>query len=215
MGDWRFYVQRPGSGLWLDTNAQLDTPTLTWTLSGSDSGKAMIPAGSAVPTVAEDGRNVWGKMDTVLYAEENGNLSWAGICTSATPAKEGLQLEFAGTLGWLWGVPFFTTFSSWRVNTFDVIRALIANSRGYKPGFEFVVGNGMSAFTVGDPQPPPLPKQPPRRKKETKAEWTASARYKAWQKSVEAWNTSYSNYEKFEIAWHEAPMIGEIGRAHV
>src|SRR4249919_1336731 len=101
MGDWRYFTQRAGNGLWLDTNTQLSDVSLSWILSGPGNGQALIPAGLNATPTASDGRNTWGKFDTMLYAEEDEKLGWVGICTSATPDDAGLHLEFIGTTGWL------------------------------------------------------------------------------------------------------------------
>lgn len=170
-----------------------------------------VPTAPALlkPAVAEDGRNVWGKWDTILFAEEDGDLSWYGICSAANPDKDGLHLEFVSGKGWLEGVPYQDEYTSWRVNVFDVVRHLIAHTKKYAPRLEFVVPANDSAFTVGDPEPPRKPKEPPRRKGEKKSEWQDSKRYNEWQKDRDEWNEKYGQYEQFSIAWYEAPYVGE------
>lgn len=206
---WRFYAQRPGTGLWLDTNVQLGDPELTWQLSGPSSGKALIPAGLNNSTLAEDGENVWGKGNTILYGEEDGNLSWCGWCTAADPDEKGLHLEFVGTTGWLQAIPYNAIMRTWKINVFDVVRNLIAHSKKYEPGFDLITHGRDSAWSVGDPQPPNKPRKPHRRKGESVKEYRESNRYEAWEKDVEAWDKKYGDREKFEIAWYEAPYVGE------
>ena len=208
MGEWRYYAQRAGSGLWLDTNVQLTDPEFSWKRSAPNSGKALIAAGTG-QVVASDGQNTWGKFNTLLFAEEDGKLAWAGICAAATPDDKGTQLELMGINGWLQRVPYEGFYSVWRTNLFDTIRHLVAYSKRYEPGFDFTVPNNDSIFTVGDAQPPNKPKQPARRKGETKSEWQGSKRYDEWQDDIKEWNEKYGNRKKFEIAWFEAPYIGE------
>lgn len=209
MGDWRFYAQRPETGLWLDTNVQLAKPELTWALSAPNSGQALVPAGMDVSPIAEDGRSTWGKMDTLLFGEEDGDLGWVGICTAANPDKEGLHLEFIGTSGWLSGVPYSDVYSSWKVNTFDVVRHLIHHAKGYKPGFDLITPSHNSQWSVGDVQPPDRPRRPHRRKGQKISDWKNSDRYKAWLDDVSKWLDKYGDREKFEFGWYEAPYVGE------
>ena len=208
MGDWRYYAQRATSGEWLDTNVQLGEVALVWAKSGSNSGKALVPAGLQTP-VAEDGRNMWGKWDTILCAEEDGKLAWTGICTAANPDANGLHLEFIGASGWLQHVDYSGRYAVWRTNVFDTIRHLINHAEAKPDSLKFVVPDGDSAFFVGDIQPPPKPKEPARRKGETKSEWQSSPRYDEYQKDLEEWNDKYSDRERFEINWWESPFVGE------
>lgn len=208
MGEWRFYAQRAETGLWLDTNVQLADHELTWSLSAPNSGKALIPTGIGEP-YASDGEKTWGKMNTYLYAEEDGNLAWIGICTAANPDDSGLQLEFIGPVGWLQRVPFDAVYSVWRTNVFDVVRMLVNHSKQYRPHPSFTVPNGDSSQFVGDVQPPDKPKQPQRKKGEKKSDYEASDRYKDWQKDMDEWTKKYSDREKFILGWYEAPYVGE------
>jgi hypothetical protein len=206
---WRFYVQRPKSGLWLDTNAQLYDPELTWKLSGPNTGKAIVPAGMGVSTDAEDGKRIWGKWNTLLFAEEDGELAWAGICTAANPDEKGLSLEFVGPWGWTQHIPYNAVYSHWRTNAFDVVRALIEHAETYKPGFNFSVPSADSQFFVGDTQPPDKPKEPHRKKGEKLNDFYDSKRYKDYKEDLSDWNKLYGQREKFEIAFYEAPYVGE------
>ncbi len=209
MGDWRFFVQRPGSGLWLDTDAQLDDVSLDWALSGPMSGEAYMPLGMSGNPFAADNQLIWGRMNTTMYAEEDGSLAWAGICTAADPDTKGLKLEFTGATGWLAGVPFNRAYRVWETNVFDVARELINHSQTYPRHLPITVSGGKSAFTVGDPQPPNFPKQPPRRKGETKSEWRNSKRYEQWEEAVDEWEKKYGKRERYEVVWWEAPSCGD------
>lgn len=207
---WRFYAQRITTGLWLDTNSKLDDAGLTWDLSAPNSGSAKIHAGVNANFIAEDGRPVFAKYDTLVLAEEDKQLAWAGICTAATPEKGGVQLEFAGPFQALQRVDYSGIYSSWKANVFDVVRMLVNHSTT-KPDFplRFKMPTTKSAFTVGDPEPPAKPKPPARKKGQTISEWKASTAYKNYEKNLKAWTDKYANYEKYTIGWYEAPYVGE------
>ena len=209
MGNWRFYAQRANSGLWLDTDVQLEDPSMDWILSGPGGGDAYLPDSINPGALAEDGKPVWGKWNTILLGEEDGDLAWVGICTGANPDERGNKLEFIGPTGWLQRVPFNDTLQTWEMNAFEVARRLINHSKTYRHRLEFNTGTNRSEFTVGDVQPPNFPKEPARRKGETKSEWQGSDRYDQWQKDVKEWEKKYGDRERFEVVWWESPYIGE------
>lgn len=210
MGEWRYYAQRLTSGLWLDTNSQLGKVALTWSLSAPNSGKALVPTGVDANFICEDGRPVWGKWDTILLAEEDNKLAWAGICTAANPDANGLQLEFAGPFGSMQKVDYSDIYSVWKTNVFDVVRTLMAHAYT-KPDYtlRFDVGTNDSLFTVGDAQPPTKPKEPGRKKGDSISEWKATAAYKSYVTALKNWTDKYGNYEKYTVAWYEGPYVGE------
>lgn len=208
MGEWRYYAKRAGSGLWLDNDVQLADVSLDWAMSAPASGDALLPAGLGNP-IASDGRPVFGKWDTILLAEEDSNLAWAGICNSAAPDADGQKVEFIGPTGWLQRVPYNAVYRVWATDPFDVVRELVRHSSSYSPHIEYTVSQAKSGFRVGDEQPPREPKAPPRKKGQSKSEWEGSARYRAYKKDQTAWNKQYGNKEQFTIAWWESPYIGE------
>lgn len=206
---WRYYAQRATSGLWLDTNCQLDEVELSWQLSAPGHAKAIVPFGLGITPYAEDGRLTWGKYDTLLYAEEDGSLEWAGFCTSADPDTKGLALEFAGTSGWLQGVDFDGVYRRWQPNVFDVVRMLIAHAHSKPRRIEHIVSQNDSLFWVGDQEPPAKPKQPPRRKGEKVSDYHSSKRYQKWQDDISEWNSQYADRKPYEVAWWDSPYVGE------
>lgn len=209
MGDWRFYAQRAATGLTLDTDCQLSDVNLDWALSAPGGGDAYVPSGMATNPVAEDGRLFWSKWDTILLAEEDGDLAWAGICVGANPDEKGYKLEFIGPRGWLERVPYTGSLLTWRSNAFDVARHLIRHSATYPNHIKFETGTNKSAFTVGDIEPPDKPKAPARRKGETKAQWQNSQRYKKYRDNLTNWNEAYGSRKRYEVVWWEAPYVGE------
>lgn len=160
--------------------------------------------------VAEDGRPVWGKMDTLLLAEEDGNLAWAGVCTGANPTDKGVHIEFTSPFGTLQRVDYSGYYAVWKTNVFDVVRSLI-NHAYTKPDYpiRFKVPTTDSLFTVGDTQPPAKPQPPARKKGESVAQWKASTRYKAYETALKSWNDKYKDRKRYEIGWYESPYIGE------
>lgn len=206
----RYYVQRPATGLWLDTNAQLGNSPLTWSLSGPNSAKAKIPIGINLNPIAEDGRPVWGKWDSILLVEEDGDLVWGGVCTEAMPDADGLQLEFVGGVGWLQRVDFNAHLSVWKTNVFDIVRTLVQHAMSKPNSMQFVLSPGQSAFTVGDKEPDEGKPQPPARGKgQSEEEYAQSDEYKRYQGYQQQWDRLYGDREKFELSWFEAPYVGE------
>lgn len=209
MGEWRYYAQRAATGRWLDTNVQLSEVDLTWALSAPNSGKCSVLGGLNATPIAEDGRRTWGKWDTLLYAEEDENLQWVGVCNAAYPAGGNLNLEFVGVTGWLQRVPFMGDYSSWKVNAFDVVRMLIAHAKTYPNRLNIQPSANLSAYYLGDAQPPAKPTAPARKKGQTSAEYTATAAYKAYQTALENWNNTYSGYAPYSLGWWEGQYVGE------
>lgn len=211
MGEWRYYAQRAVSKAWLDTNAQLADVDLTWGLSGPNSGKAVVPAGLTANPFAEDGQLLWGKWNTMLYAEEDGKLMWVGICSAVWPDGGDLKLEFVGFSGWLQRVPFLGDYSSWQVNVFDVVRMYINYAvNATKPyNLDIIPSTNKSAFVVGDIKPPAEPEPPARAKGQTMDAYQNSAAYKRWETADQAWKDTYGDYAKYSLGWWEGQYVGE------
>lgn len=209
MGEWRYYAQRATNGLWLDNDVQLQDLTMDWSLSAPNSGDAYLPEGMLLNPKASDGRLLWSRWDTMLLAEEDGDLAWAGICTGANPDEKGYKLEFVGPSGWLQRVPYTGALQVWESNAFDVARSLIRHSLKYNNRLEFELGHNNSEFTVGDEQPPHKPKEPARKKGESKTEFYDSKRYKQYKDDLDEWNKKYSERKRFEVVWWDSPYVGE------
>lgn len=209
MGEWRYYAQRINTGLWLDNDAQLSDVDLDWALSGPASGSAYIPSGMVKTPYASDGRLMWEKLGTFLFAEEDGGLAWVGICLGVNPDDKGSKIEFMGITGWFQRIPYNAVLRTWEMDVFEVIRVLLKHSKSYEPGIDFIITDDDSGYTVGDPQPPDRPKEPTRRKGETKADFAKSERYKDWVKDAKEWDKAYGDRTQYELVWWEAPLVGE------
>lgn len=206
---WKFYAQRAVSGEWLDTDVQLADLSLTYGLSTINSGQLLLPTPGIEP-FGSDGRPVWGKWDTLFYAERNGALDWVGLADMVSPGATGTQVKLVGLSAWLSRVDFSGIYQVWQTNTFDVLRMLLDHANGKPRGLTFAYpGALMSATTVGDPEPPPKPVKPPRNKHEKKADYQASARYTTWQADLTTWTNTYGNYEKYKILFWESPYVGD------
>lgn len=206
---WRFYAQRAVSKQWLDTDVELNDMEMSWMLSGPCSGKANIPVGMNKVLAGDDGRPVFGKWDTILYGEEDSLLSWVGICYDATPDKDKLNLEFIGSTGWLQGVDYDKRYAVWQTDAFDVVRHLIATANATPGGLDIIPSNNDSGLFLGDAQPPPEPVKPIRKQGQTLQQYYDTKAYKDWKTAHDAWKEKYGEREFFEIAWWEAPYIGE------
>lgn len=208
MGQWRYYAKRAVGDLWLDVNVQMGEPEFIDELSAPGAGRARILGGLGAP-YAEDGRLVWGKWDTLIFAEENEKLKWVGICTAAYPDGGDLKIEFVGFFGWLQRVPFNGLYEVWQRNVFDVVRMLLAYAGEFGNGLDMYPSQNKSNYTVGDVKPPERPKAPTRGKGVTMAVYQASAAYKKFEKDDKFWVDNYADYKKYSLAWWEGPYIGE------
>lgn len=206
---WKFYAQRTVSNEWLDTDVQLADCSLTYALSAPNSGQLLLPTPGVEP-FGSDGRPVWGKWDTLFYAEKNGALDSVYIADSVTPSALGTQVKLIGLSGWLSRVEFSSIYQVWETNTFDVLRMLLDHANAKPRGLTWTYpGARMSATTVGDPNPPAKPTKPPRHKGESKSTYQASARYTTWQADMTTWTNTYGNYEKYKILFWESPYVGD------
>lgn len=202
---WRFYARRAASDLWLDTDVQID-PKMRWSLNRPLSGQAIIPNGIG-PNKGSDGRNMWGRGETLLFGEQDGDLAWAGICNIASPGREGLYLEFTGAVGWWNVLPFTDDYETTRTDVFDVVRMLTAHANSKPRTLNVIPSDAKSQFTAGGSRADPPP-EPVRQRGETTAEYEASDRYKEWLEAV----VRYENDQgvgPYTLSWWEAPYVGE------
>jgi hypothetical protein len=208
----RYYAHRAVSGEWLDTSVALGEPLLSWVMSGPDFGQANRPIGIGNP-IADDGRPLFGKWDTILLAEEEDkkDLLWAGICSAANPSDKGTSLEFIGLTGWMAGVPYLGEYQVWQTPLWDAIKELLSACRkpGGKPmddGIDFKVDfRGGQGYFVGDPKPPPYPELGSRTT-HTDEQWEAHSN--AVAAAQEAWRVNHGWKTQYELLWWEAPMVG-------
>lgn len=208
MGQWRYYAKRAVGSLWLDTNVQLGSVELLDALSAPGSGTARVLGGLG-NAFAEDGQLVWGKWNTLLFAEEDEKLKWVGVCTAAYPDGSDLKIEFVGWIGWWQRVPWTGLYEVWQTNVFTVVRMLIQAANAITNGLDSFPTQGLSGYTVGDPQPPVRPKAPNRGKGVNMTTYQNSGAYKNYKAADDLWVATYADYKKYSLAWWEGPYIGE------
>lgn len=209
MTGWRYYVRRPVSREWLDTNAQLSEVVLDWSLSGPNTAQATLLDGLG-NMKGSDGKPVFSKFRTELFVEEDGKLIWGGVCTSAAPnGKNGTTVEFVSPSGILQRVPYMEERRWWTSDAIEMINYLVAYASGRRNAIQVYVDKEKSAYTLGDGQPPSRPTPPARPKGWTMAQYQASAEYKRWKAADDAWVAQYKDYKPFELLWWEAPYVGE------
>jgi hypothetical protein len=170
----------------------------------------LVASGTNLNPYAEDGRKVWGKWDTLMFVEEDGQITWGGICSEVSPDDKGLQLEFIGGVGWLQRVDYNQRYSVWKTNVFDVVRHLVGYAMTKTPSIRFAMPTTMSAFSVGDKQPDePEPQEPPRPLGVDENTWQNSDEYTRYSQMHDDWDRQYGDRKTFDIFWYEAPYVGE------
>lgn len=202
---WRFYAQRAAQGVWLDTNVQID-PLMRWSLNRPFSAQALITNGLGIDK-GPDGRDFWGRGDTVLLAEENGELAWAGICNIASPGRDGLYLEFTGAVGWWNNIPFTDYYEAAKTDVFDIVRMLTKHANDKPRSINVVPSDNKSEFTAGGTRGD-YPEAPVRAKGQTTEEYENSAAYKNWLAKIAKYEEGLG-VGPYTLAWWEAPYVGE------
>jgi hypothetical protein len=203
---WRFYARRAAQNLWLDTNVQIN-PDMVWSVSKPMAANAVIPHGMPIQK-GEDGRAMWGRGDTVLFGEEDGVLSWAGICTVASPGDDGLYLEFTGAVGWWKNIPFTDNYDSGHAtDVFDVVRMLARHANSKPRTINVIPGqNNAHVVVAGDTQD--YPEAPVRAKGQSTKDYEASSAYQQWKRWIEAYEQGNA-VPPYSLRWWEAPVVGE------
>lgn len=202
---WRFYARRATSNKWLDTNVQID-PIMRWSLNRSFSGQALLSNGLNL-NKAPDGRDVWGRGDTILLGEEDGKLMWGGICNIASPGRDGLYLEFTGAVGWWNNVPFDDYLEMAQADVFDVVRRIASHANAKPRTLNVTVSDDKSQFTAGGTRGD-YPEQPVRPAGMTTQAYENSPQYRAWVAKIAKYEEGLG-VGPYTLAWWEAPYVGE------
>lgn len=208
---WRYYVKTAAAanGDWIDSSAQLSDVELTYELNSPFSGKALIPYGQYGPDSASL-LSYWKRYGAAMYAEEDGEINWGGLCVAANPSESGLALEFIGSMGWLTGVIWNNNWTSWEINAKTVVDMLVTYSQGFGAvGAVWpITTSGSLSGVVGDTQPPAFPVQPPRLPGQKKSEYEDSVEYMTWQVLVSFWNALYGARETYKIQYWNSTYVG-------
>lgn len=202
---WRFYARRAAQDRWLDTDVQID-PRMTWTLNGAFAGQAIVPNGVG-SNKGPDGRDFWNRGDTLLLGEEDEKLAWAGICSMATPGREGLYLEFTGPFGWTNVLPYTGYAEYASADVFEVVRHLIQHGNQKPRTLNIIPDDSKSQFTAGGTRGD-YPEAPARLKGQSTEQYENSAAYKAWLREVASYEDNLG-VGPYTLAYWEAPYVGE------
>lgn len=150
---------------------------------------------------------MWGRGDTILFAEEDNILQWAGICTIASPDEDGLYLEFTGAVGWWHNIPFTGIYEAKNADVFDIVRALASHANQKPRSINVNPGdNNAHIIAAGDTQD--YPEAPVRAKGQTVKEYEASGAYKSWKLLIERYNEGNA-VPPYSLNWWEAPIVAE------
>lgn len=148
MSDWRYLARRAVSGEFLDRDLPLTRDELTWTLSGAGSLRATV-----TPDVgglrAADGRPLLEEWGTVLYAEADGELRWAGVVVSSRFEGGKWSIEAAGLSTYAHGLLFGGELTLVDADPADVVRAIWADLQGHPDGNLGVAVTGKTSAKVG------------------------------------------------------------------
>lgn len=207
MGVWQVSAQRTVTGEWLHTDVPLDL-SMTWALSDHGMASGMIPA-ALDQEYAADGHPMWLERGTTLYAEEDGELKWVGLCSYQRPTSSGRELEFLGLTSGFDRMAFTGEIRQWQPDPFAVVAALVADAQSQPDGnLGFTIHeDGRAPTYAGDEKPPPAPAKPKRRRGETKEKY--DDRLLSWEVAHDTWERLYTDREPYHIAKWEGSYIGE------
>lgn len=205
---WRFYAQRQVTGDWLHTDVPLRAK-ITRQLNGSGLVEATIPAALDVER-AEDGHPLWIERGTTLYAEEDNDLKWVGLCSYQQPGPTGRRLEFKGLTSVYDRIGYDGLIREWQPDPFDLVRRMVNNANDQPDGDVDlqVLEDGRAPTFAGDEQPPTeRPEKVKRRRGETVEAFADRQEERA--KEQAQWDKAYGDRRQYLLAWWEHPYIGE------
>ena len=194
---WRYHVRRARTGIWLDRDAQIIDPTLSWALSGVGEFNCRLDARVA-RTYGIDGRFVFDDWSSFVYAEENGVLRWAGIVDASEDAGNGERTVHARSLaGYAKGVKYTSDVTRYyEIDAFDLIRLLWTSMQSDPMcDIDMAFSQNQAGVVIGSPDPGPAP-------------------IRGDGESEEDWQARLSEYatrtnDPYELAWYNTPDFGE------
>lgn len=135
-GGWRYIAQRltgdGGGGEFLDMDLPLQGVSITHTLSGHDELNASISP-EVARLIAPDGRPLFEKWGTAIYAENNGVIRAGTIVTDTSSEGPQFSLECIGFSGYAIDMPFTDGWYGVEVDPLDVYRKIWDHLQG-QPG---------------------------------------------------------------------------------
>lgn len=205
---WRLYARRTTTGLWLDTDVQMSADLVDG-INGTSEASASIPY--ALDRPASDGAPKWLERGTTLYAEQDGQLKWVGLCDYAQPGSDGkLELGFAGLSSAYDLIWFNGRIRLWEPNPYAVVESLLANAHAQPDGNigMTVVRDGLPIRSAGDAKPGyDRPKKPPRRAGESREDY--DDRLLKWESAVDEWERRFGKLEPYSLGWWEQQYVGD------
>jgi hypothetical protein len=148
---YQFVVQRAGTRLILDRDAQLTWEEPEWVLSGAGNAVFHVDA-TAYVLPAADGRDTFGKWDTVITAVTGDDVRFRGIVTDVTPGQNGeldITVDSMATLPH--GIPYLgDPYYGAQVDPGDIMRLVWAHVKSYpNSGAQDVEVVGLTGQKVG------------------------------------------------------------------
>jgi len=205
---WRLYAQRATAGSILHAGGPAE---LGPTGGGNGNGAAAGALPAALrQALGHDGRPLWLERGTILLAEEDEQLAWAGLCSFQRRTPAGREVEFQGITYALDLIGFEGRIREWEPDPYDLVTRLVAHAQAQPDGDVglVVVREDTPATYAGDEKPPT--ERPPnvkRRKGETKDAF--DKRREARNKDQREWDNKYGDRRPYEVAWWEAPYVGD------
>lgn len=194
---WRFHVKRARTNVWLDRDAQINEPIITWVLTGPGEMTFRLDAREA-KRYGIDGRFVFDDWSSIVYAEKNGQIQWGGIVDGSDDAGNGERIVHLRSLsGYAKGVKYTSDVTRfYQMDAFDIVRLLWSTMQSDPMAdIGMTLSSNLSGITIGSEDPGPAPIREPGETEE------------AWQARLTEYATRIN--EPYELAWYNTPDFGE------
>jgi hypothetical protein len=170
---------------------------LAWSLSAPGELTARIDAQTA-RSYAQDGRFIFDDWSSIIYAEENDIIRWAGILDSSEDLGNGERSIHARSLsGYPNGVKYTSDITRfYQADAFDLVRMLWASMQSDPmANINMTLSSNKSGQLIGSEDPGPAPVKNPGESDED-----FQARMTAYASAIN---------EPYELAWYNTPDFGE------
>jgi hypothetical protein len=152
---WRYIAQRiDGSGqpgIWLDNELPLHGVKITDVLSGPPQMTATIDPVYLRDRLV-DRTPLLTEHNTMIYAEQDGEIRYGGLLMGADPSGPQLALDCSGMSGYPQGKPYPGNDSFVQVDAFDIVRRAWQVLQADQDGnLGLLVSNARSGILVGTP----------------------------------------------------------------
>lgn len=193
---WQYHIQRAITNEWLDRDAQLIDCDLEWGLSTPGTLNARLDAVSA-KEIAQDGILMFDEWSTIIYAEENDVIRWAGIVDSSQDEGNGERSITAVSFsGYPHGRIYTGELRYYQADGFDLVRMLwnMLQSEQYSD-LGVQLNDTLSGVLIGSEDPGIKPTQNPGESLED-----YEARVAQWQSLIN---------DPYELNWWNTPDYGQ------